>query len=260
MKKINNKGITLIELIVSFAIVGVAIIYFFQTLYTVKKVYNTARNETNNYVAVNYAFRNFDAALDNGIDIDTFKSKFGIDVEAVDTSSNLQHYKLTINGTKKDFYKYVTNSSSGTTDGSTVITKITSEEDLNKYLSEAYKTECQGCLVNGKRASISYQRDVTTHSDLKLDFGNKKIIFIKLKAYSSYNGDLKINSKNNKPLHVCSVRIGEDYGNTEKFFDSGTPVDVEYKDIEIKEINVRNSNVYQGASCTIEIEKIQVEE
>ena len=29
MKKINNKGVTLVELIVSFALVGVAIIYFF---------------------------------------------------------------------------------------------------------------------------------------------------------------------------------------------------------------------------------------
>ena len=39
MKKLNKKGVTLIELIVSFAIVGVAIIYFFQTLYTVKNIY-----------------------------------------------------------------------------------------------------------------------------------------------------------------------------------------------------------------------------
>ena len=37
MRKINNKGVSLIELIVSFAIVGVAIIYFFQTLYIPQK-------------------------------------------------------------------------------------------------------------------------------------------------------------------------------------------------------------------------------
>lgn len=54
MKKLNNKGVTLVELIVSFAIVGVAIIYFFQTLYTVKKIYTSARNETNDYVNVTY--------------------------------------------------------------------------------------------------------------------------------------------------------------------------------------------------------------
>lgn len=64
MKKINDKGVTLIELIVSFAIVGVAIIYFFQTLYTVKKVYATARDETNEFVAKDYALRLLDSYID----------------------------------------------------------------------------------------------------------------------------------------------------------------------------------------------------
>ena len=64
MNRINNKGVTLIELIVSFAIVGVAIIYFFQTLYTVKKVYTTARDETNEFVAKDYALRLLDKYID----------------------------------------------------------------------------------------------------------------------------------------------------------------------------------------------------
>lgn len=64
MKKINNKGITLIELIVSFAIVGVAIIYFFQTLYTVKKVYITAKNETNSFIDKSYTIRVISEYLD----------------------------------------------------------------------------------------------------------------------------------------------------------------------------------------------------
>ena len=64
MRKINNKGVSLIELIVSFAIVGVAIIYFFQTLYTVKKVYSTARDETNEFVAKDYALRLLDKYID----------------------------------------------------------------------------------------------------------------------------------------------------------------------------------------------------
>lgn len=68
MKKMNNKGVTLIELIVSFAIVAVAIIYFFQTLYTVKKVYTSARNETQMFIDKDYALRIIDAkfqALEN---------------------------------------------------------------------------------------------------------------------------------------------------------------------------------------------------
>ena len=64
MKKLNNKGVTLVELIVSFALVGVAIIYFFQTLYTVKKVFADARNETNNYINRDYTLRILSTYLD----------------------------------------------------------------------------------------------------------------------------------------------------------------------------------------------------
>lgn len=57
---LNNKGVTLIELIVSFALVAVAIIYFYQTLYTVKKLYGESQKDTNNFVDVNYAYRIID--------------------------------------------------------------------------------------------------------------------------------------------------------------------------------------------------------
>ena len=57
MKKLNNKGVTLVELIVSFAIVAVAIIYFFQTLYTVKTLYSQTSEETDKYVMKDYALR-----------------------------------------------------------------------------------------------------------------------------------------------------------------------------------------------------------
>ncbi len=57
---LNNKGVTLIELIVSFVLVAVAIIYFYQTLYTVKKLYNESQKDTKNFVDVNYAYRIID--------------------------------------------------------------------------------------------------------------------------------------------------------------------------------------------------------
>ncbi len=246
MKKINNKGITLIELIVSFAIVGVAIIYFFQTLYTVKKVYNTARNETNNYVAVNYAFRIFDAALDNGIDIDTFKSKFGIDVEAVDTSSNLQHYKLTINGTKKDFYKYVTNFSSGTTGGSQVINEITSKEELNKYLSDAYKTECNECILSDNKVTLSHNEDSDIPSELKLDFSDKNIVSIKLITYPNNPGNL-IQYKN-----ACSLKTNDE---KDEYFGE-KKAELTYKNIN----SIIIKNYHKNASCIIEFELMEVKE
>ena len=64
MKKLNNKGITLIELIVSFAIVSVAMVYFYQTLYTVRKLYVTAQTETEEFVDKDYAVRIVDKYID----------------------------------------------------------------------------------------------------------------------------------------------------------------------------------------------------
>ena len=58
---LNNKGVTLVELIVSFALVATAIIYFYQTLYTVKKLYSQSQKETNEFVDVNYVYRLTDA-------------------------------------------------------------------------------------------------------------------------------------------------------------------------------------------------------
>lgn len=63
MKKINNKGMTLAELIVSFALVAVAVIYFSQTIIVIRKMYVTAKKDTKNFVDVNYAFRLIDEAV-----------------------------------------------------------------------------------------------------------------------------------------------------------------------------------------------------
>lgn len=62
--KNNNKGVTLIELIVAFAIVSVATIYFFQTVSLVKRMYANAREETNNYTNKTYAMRIVDRYID----------------------------------------------------------------------------------------------------------------------------------------------------------------------------------------------------
>lgn len=61
----NNKGVTLIELIVAFAIVSVATIYFFQTVSLVKRMYANAREETNNYADRTYTIRMLDNFLEN---------------------------------------------------------------------------------------------------------------------------------------------------------------------------------------------------
>lgn len=65
--KINNKGITLVELIVSFAIVGVAMLYFFQTLTTVSNLYETSKKETSEFIEEDYYLRILDAYLEGQI-------------------------------------------------------------------------------------------------------------------------------------------------------------------------------------------------
>ena len=73
MKK-NNKGMTLVELIVSFMIVAVAMLYFFQTLRMVQKLYVKAVNQTDEYVEKEYTLRITDAYIDklvsDGVTID----------------------------------------------------------------------------------------------------------------------------------------------------------------------------------------------
>ncbi len=64
MNKLNKKGVTLVELIVSFALVAVAVAYFFQTLYTVKKIYSKATKQSQEFVDKTYALRIADAYID----------------------------------------------------------------------------------------------------------------------------------------------------------------------------------------------------
>ena len=65
MKKLNNKGLTLAELIVSFALVSVAMLYFYQTVSTVSKLYKNSKKETNDFAETTYLLRLVDAKLDD---------------------------------------------------------------------------------------------------------------------------------------------------------------------------------------------------
>lgn len=81
MKKLNNKGVTLVELIISFALVSVAIIYFYQTLFTVKKLYTKSQQETQAFVDKTYALRILDAYIENYKDQDVVAVDFLLSYE-----------------------------------------------------------------------------------------------------------------------------------------------------------------------------------
>lgn len=93
MKKLNNKGMTLTELIVSFVIVSVAVVYFSTTIIRVVKVYRNSEEKTDEYVLINYHFRLIDAYINknyNELTIDTlndFLEKTDENVEATSIES-----------------------------------------------------------------------------------------------------------------------------------------------------------------------------
>lgn len=66
MKKLNKKGVTLIELIVSFAIVSIAMIYFYQTIVDLHRMYKNSNKATDEFVNKDYALRVLDAYIKNG--------------------------------------------------------------------------------------------------------------------------------------------------------------------------------------------------
>lgn len=69
MKRLNKKGITIVELIVSFVLVTVAVTYFYQTIDTVHDLYVTATKETQEYVDKTYAMRIIDTYIkEKGVD------------------------------------------------------------------------------------------------------------------------------------------------------------------------------------------------
>lgn len=112
--KNNNKGVTLIELIVAFAIVSVATIYFFQTVSLVKKMYANAREETNDYTNKTYAIRMLDSCIDinNTLSPSDLLTECNISGVGKISGMNLVNdkiYNVSIensNGDSSSFFKY----------------------------------------------------------------------------------------------------------------------------------------------------------
>ena len=114
MKKINNNGMTLVELIVSFMLVSVAMLYFFQTLRTVQKIYTKSVEQTKQFVNFNYAFRIIEEADKNRISVNSVKDKIksATGVERISITgpsserTNTVSYDIELDGVTKVLYLY----------------------------------------------------------------------------------------------------------------------------------------------------------
>lgn len=82
MKKLNKKGVTIVELIVSFAIVSVALLYFYQTIVDLHRMYKKSTKATDEFVNKDYALRILDAwATKSGNNLDDIRNNAGSQIE-----------------------------------------------------------------------------------------------------------------------------------------------------------------------------------
>ena len=117
MKKLNNKGVTLVELIVSFALVSVSVIYFYQTIYTVIKLYKESSNRTSFLVKESYSYRIIDEIVKGKNDcnfikagINNYSSKdefFKVeDISCKINNNDISYVEFKIEGKEEKYYFY----------------------------------------------------------------------------------------------------------------------------------------------------------
>lgn len=117
MKKLNSKGVTLAELIVSFALVSVSVIYFYQTIYTVKKLYKESSNRTSFLVKESYSYRIIDEivkgkndcnSIKAGINNYSLKDEFfkAEDISCSINNNDISYVEFKIEGKEEKYYFY----------------------------------------------------------------------------------------------------------------------------------------------------------
>lgn len=96
MKKLNKKGVTLIELIVSFAIVSIAMIYFYQTIVDLHRMYKNSNKATDEFVNKDYALRVLDA----------WATKSSGNLSTITSSGICTKYNMACNDSKTKYENY----------------------------------------------------------------------------------------------------------------------------------------------------------
>ena len=105
MKKLNKKGSSLVELIISITLVAVTVIYFSRTLVVVKNLYTDTKIETKRYVDENYNYRILSyIKKKNGIDAPI--NKGNVNIEGYDVTNSNQSLRNYVNPGSDKFKVY----------------------------------------------------------------------------------------------------------------------------------------------------------
>lgn len=174
MKKLNKKGVTLIELIVSFAIVSVAMIYFYQTIVDLHRMYKNSNKATDEFVNKDYALRVLDAwATKSGNNLDNIKSTASVQTKICEKYSMFcADTKTDVDSTNIDFKK---------------VTLKDEDEKIEviyyKYNKSLITEQLEyfGALVDGNITDVSKFdsiKDKTDVLEVTVDSDTKKINYI----------------------------------------------------------------------------------
>ncbi len=174
MKKLNKKGVTLIELIVSFAIVSVAMIYFYQTIVDLHRMYKNSNKATDEFVNKDYALRVLDAwATKSGNNLDNIKSTASVQTKICEKYSMFcADTKTDVDSTNIDFKK---------------VTLKDEDEKIEVIYYKYNKSliteqlEYLGALVDGNITDVSKFdsiKDKTDVLEVTVDSDTKKINYI----------------------------------------------------------------------------------
>ena len=175
MRKLNNKGLTLVELIVSFALVSVAMLYFYQTVSTVSKLYKKAKDEENNFAESTYTLRLLNSyCKKNKLDCDS-EEKINTFLTKIDSKLNINNVenflinginynKITMNYNNKDYILYAKK-------GIVAVSKVViNNEEINVACYDNEECDIVDQINNELQKSLNY---IITVNDKKLVYYSK---------------------------------------------------------------------------------------
>ena len=256
MKKLNKKGVTLIELIVSFAIVSIAMIYFYQTIVDLHRMYKNSNKATDEFVNKDYALRVLDAwatKSDNNLSdlLSTAPSQVKIcdmynmacDDGKTRVESNKNFKKITLmNSSDKElavYYKY---------EKTLVDLKLESKGALDEYGN-----------VNDL-SSMGILKEDTTNDQVTVEIDSNGIITYKIidnnskEKYTKTNtntikeiieSDTKLEKTEDKINEKVQKLVGKDYTIKESVEEIETGVYASVYNIVDENGNTKTKNIYK---------------